>query len=44
VPALLAVAAITLLRLLWLATDTPNLYADEAQYWIWAQELRGGYY
>jgi 4-amino-4-deoxy-L-arabinose transferase-like glycosyltransferase len=44
VPAILAVAAITLLRLLWLATDTPNLYADEAQYWIWAQELRGGYY
>jgi len=44
VPALLAVAAITLLRLAWLATDTPNLYADEAQYWIWAQELRGGYY
>jgi 4-amino-4-deoxy-L-arabinose transferase-like glycosyltransferase len=44
VPALLAVAAITLLRLLWLATNTPNLYADEAQYWIWAQELRGGYY
>ena len=43
-PALLAVVAITLLRLLWLATDLPNLYADEAQYWIWAQELRGGYY
>ena len=43
-PALLAVAAVTLIRLLWLATDMPNLYADEAQYWIWAQELRGGYY
>ena len=43
-PALLAVAAITALRLLWLATNEPNLYADEAQYWIWAQDLRGGYY
>ncbi|MCS6931776.1 MAG: glycosyltransferase family 39 protein [Acetobacteraceae bacterium] len=43
-PALLAVAAITALRLLWLATNEPNLYADESQYWIWAQELRGGYY
>ena len=43
-PALIAVAVITLLRLLWLATDTPNLFADEAQYWLWAQELRGGYY
>jgi 4-amino-4-deoxy-L-arabinose transferase-like glycosyltransferase len=44
VPALLVVAAITLLRLLWLTTNEPNLYADEAQYWIWAQELRFGYY
>lgn len=43
-PALIAVAALTLFRLLWLATNEPNLYADEAQYWIWAQELRSGYY
>jgi 4-amino-4-deoxy-L-arabinose transferase-like glycosyltransferase len=40
----LAVAAVTLLRLVWLATDEPNLYADEAQYWVWAQDLRLGYY
>ncbi|WP_337876039.1 glycosyltransferase family 39 protein [Elioraea sp.] len=40
----LAVAAITLLRLIWLATNQPNLYADEAQYWVWAQDLRFGYY
>lgn len=41
---ILAVAAITLLRVLWLATNEPNLYADEAQYWVWAQDLRLGYY
>jgi 4-amino-4-deoxy-L-arabinose transferase-like glycosyltransferase len=40
----LAVAAITLLRVVWLATNEPNLYADEAQYWVWAQDLRLGYY
>jgi 4-amino-4-deoxy-L-arabinose transferase-like glycosyltransferase len=40
----LAVAAVTLLRLGWLATNEPNLYADEAQYWVWAQDLRLGYY
>jgi 4-amino-4-deoxy-L-arabinose transferase-like glycosyltransferase len=28
----------------WLATNEPNLYADEAQYWVWAQDLRLGYY
>jgi 4-amino-4-deoxy-L-arabinose transferase-like glycosyltransferase len=41
---ILIVAAITLLRVLWLATNQPDLYADEAQYWIWAQDLRLGYY
>ncbi|WP_439579586.1 ArnT family glycosyltransferase [Elioraea sp.] len=40
----LAVAAITLARVVWLATDEPNLYADEAQYWVWAQDLRPGYF
>ncbi|MFQ3622495.1 MAG: glycosyltransferase family 39 protein [Acetobacteraceae bacterium] len=42
--AILFVAAVTLARVLWLATNQPNLYADEAQYWVWAQDLRGGYY
>ncbi len=42
--AILAVAAITLARVLWLATNEPDLYADEAQYWVWAQDLRWGYY
>jgi len=37
------VAAITLARVVWLAFDTPDLYADEAQYWVWAQDLRFGY-
>ena len=41
--ALAVVAAITLARLLWLALNTPDLYADEAQYWVWAQDLRFGY-
>lgn len=40
----LAVAAITLARLAWLATNEPNLYADEAQYWVWAQDLGLGYF
>jgi 4-amino-4-deoxy-L-arabinose transferase-like glycosyltransferase len=41
--ALALVAAITLARVLWFAFDTPDLYADEAQYWVWAQDLRFGY-
>lgn len=42
--ALALVAAITLARVLWLAFDMPDLYADEAQYWVWAQDLRFGYF
>ncbi len=42
--ALLAILALTLARLLWLGLNEPNLYADEAQYWIWAQTISGGYY
>jgi 4-amino-4-deoxy-L-arabinose transferase-like glycosyltransferase len=41
--ALALVAAITVARVFWLAFDTPDLYADEAQYWVWAQDLRLGY-
>ncbi|WP_144184369.1 ArnT family glycosyltransferase [Elioraea rosea] len=41
--ALALVGAITLLRVFWLAFNTPDLYADEAQYWVWAQDLRLGY-
>jgi len=41
--ALALVAAITVARVVWLAFDMPDLYADEAQYWVWAQDLRLGY-
>jgi 4-amino-4-deoxy-L-arabinose transferase-like glycosyltransferase len=42
--AIALVAAITLARVFWLAFDMPDLYADEAQYWVWAQDLRLGYF
>ena len=42
--ALFAVAAITLWRLLLLATFPYGLYGDEAQYWGWAKALDWGYF
>jgi len=42
--ALAAVAAITALRLVWLAVQPADLYPDEAQYWFWAQHPALGYY
>jgi Dolichyl-phosphate-mannose-protein mannosyltransferase len=39
-----AVAALTLVRLVWLAVQPADLYPDEAQYWFWAQHLALGYY
>jgi 4-amino-4-deoxy-L-arabinose transferase-like glycosyltransferase len=39
-----ALAAITILRLAWLAVPTTGLYPDEAQYWFWAQHPAFGYY
>jgi hypothetical protein len=41
---LVGVAAITGLRLLWLALQPADLFPDEAQYWIWSQQLALGYY
>jgi 4-amino-4-deoxy-L-arabinose transferase-like glycosyltransferase len=41
---LLAVLALTALRLLWLATNPTDLYPDEAQYWLWSRHLAFGYY
>ncbi len=41
---LACVAAITLLRLLWLAAQPADLYPDEAQYWFWARHPAFGYY
>lgn len=37
-------AALLALRVLVILTSPLNLYADEAQYWRWAQELAWGYY
>src|SRR4051794_15435883 len=39
-----AVAAVTALRLFWLAVQPAGLYPDEAQYWFWAQSPAFGYY
>jgi len=41
---LASVAAITGLRLLWLAVQPADLFPDEAQYWVWSQQLALGYY
>jgi 4-amino-4-deoxy-L-arabinose transferase-like glycosyltransferase len=37
-------AAITLARVLYLTLHPFNLHPDEAQYWVWAQDLAFGYY
>ncbi len=37
-------AAITLLRLFYLTVYPFDLHPDEAQYWVWAQDLAFGYY
>jgi 4-amino-4-deoxy-L-arabinose transferase-like glycosyltransferase len=39
-----AVAALTVLRLVWLAVQPAGLYPDEAQYWFWARTPAFGYY
>ena len=41
---LIGVAAITALRLVWLALQPADLFPDEAQYWVWSQQLALGYY
>src|SRR5437868_15290096 len=41
---LVGVAAITAPRLLWLALQPADLFPDEAQYWVWSQQLALGYY
>jgi 4-amino-4-deoxy-L-arabinose transferase-like glycosyltransferase len=37
-------AAITLARVFYLTLHPFNLHPDEAQYWVWAQDLAFGYY
>ena len=43
-PALAIVGAITLLRVALLAVTPLDLFVDEAQYWLWGQDLAFGYY
>ena len=38
------IGAILLLRLVGLWLDRTDLYVDEAQYWLWGQDLAFGYY
>jgi 4-amino-4-deoxy-L-arabinose transferase-like glycosyltransferase len=37
-------AALTFFRILALAANGTDLFADEAQYWAWSRELAAGYY
>ncbi|HEY4136177.1 MAG TPA: glycosyltransferase family 39 protein [Alphaproteobacteria bacterium] len=41
---LAVLAALTLLRVLYLYVYPFDLHPDEAQYWVWAQDLAFGYY
>lgn len=43
-PALAGVLAITAARVVLLAFNRTDLFVDEAQYWLWGQELAFGYY
>ncbi len=42
--ALIAIAAVTLFRVALLPFATADLFVDEAQYWVWGQNLDWGYY
>jgi 4-amino-4-deoxy-L-arabinose transferase-like glycosyltransferase len=42
--ALLCVGGVTGIRVACLAVDQTDLFVDEAQYWLWGQELAFGYY
>lgn len=42
--ALAAAAALLLWRILALWLDQTDLFVDEAQYWLWGQDLEAGYY
>lgn len=43
-PAFFVVFSITLFRVVMLASNKTDLFVDEAQYWLWGQELAFGYY
>lgn len=42
--AVFVVFAITVARLLWIASGATDLYPDEAQYWLWSLHPAWGYY
>ncbi len=42
--ALIVLAGLTLMRLAAIVLDPNSLYADETQYWLWAQSLDWGYF
>ena len=42
--ALIAIALLTLFRLVIVILSPAGLHGDEAQYWAWSRELAGGYY
>lgn len=41
---ILIIVGITLFRVILLRFDATDLFVDEAQYWLWAQNLEFGYY
>ncbi|MCX7645658.1 MAG: glycosyltransferase family 39 protein [Rhodobacteraceae bacterium] len=43
-PALAIVGAVTAVRVVLLAFSRADLFVDEAQYWLWGQDLAWGYY
>jgi 4-amino-4-deoxy-L-arabinose transferase-like glycosyltransferase len=42
--AIFALFALTVLRILWIASGATDLYPDEAQYWLWSLHPAWGYY
>ena len=42
--AVFIIFALTLVRLLWIASGATDLYPDEAQYWLWSLKPAWGYY
>ncbi len=42
--AVFIIFALTLVRLLWIASGATDLYPDEAQYWLWSLKPDWGYY
>ncbi len=41
---LAAILALTFWRVLWLPFDARDLFVDDAQYWLWGQDLAWGYF